>query len=95
MHSPSEHPGFAGRALGNIEPIAVTIRRACELTGLGATTIWKFGKERRIRLIRPPGTRRTLVDYPSLKNLLAQENAPLPPRRRGRPRKHAAKEATA
>jgi hypothetical protein len=74
-------------AVQPIEPIAVTIRRACELAGVGATTMWKWGKERRIRLIRPPGTRRTLVDYPSLKTLLAPEQTAGQRRRRGRPRK--------
>jgi hypothetical protein len=78
------HPGFTDRA--PLEPLAVTFKVASRITGLGNTTLWKFGKEGRVRLIRPPGTRRTLIDYPSLKKLLLPEATDTPqPRRRGRP----------
>jgi excisionase family DNA binding protein len=81
-------PEITGRAVGNIEPLALTVRHASELVGVGETTVWKWAKEGRIRLIRPPGTRRTLVDYQSLKNLLRPEHATAPAKRgRGRPRK--------
>ena len=89
-------PEITGRAiddlvwlrLGDIEPLAVTFKVARRITGLGNTTLWKHAKNKRIRLIRPPGTRRTLIDYPSLKKLLSPEPTDtLPPRRRGRPRK--------
>jgi hypothetical protein len=66
-------PETTGRAIGDVEPLAVTFRTASQLTGLGATTLWKYAKERRILLIRPPGLRRTLIDFPSLKKLLEPE----------------------
>jgi hypothetical protein len=75
---------------GLIEPLAVTFKVGAKLTGVGQTTLWKLGKEKRIQLIRPPNTRRTLIYYPSLKRLFLPEQADVPrPRRRGRPRKHA------
>ena len=85
---PTMHHGItdqAGRT--DLEPLAVTFKIGSRITGLGNTTLWKFGKEGRIRLIRPPGTRRTLIDYPSLKKLLLPEPNAAQPRRRGRPRK--------
>jgi hypothetical protein len=75
---------------GDLEPLAVTFKVASMITGLGNTTLWKFGKEGRIKLIRPPDTRRTLIYYPSLKKLLTPEPVDTQqPRRRGRPRKQA------
>jgi hypothetical protein len=64
------HRGAAEYRSFPFEPLAVTFRTASQLTGLGATTLWKYAKERRILLIRPPGLRRTLIDFPSLKKLL-------------------------
>jgi hypothetical protein len=63
-------PEITGR-----QPLAVTFCAASEISGLGPTTLWKFAKEGRIRLIRPPGIRRTLIDYASLKSLLLQDKA--------------------
>jgi hypothetical protein len=70
-------------------PLAVTVRRACELSGLGPTSIWAFIRAGRLEAVRVPGVRRTLVSYASLARLLtpAAELSP-PPRRRGRPRKN-------
>jgi hypothetical protein len=68
-------------------PLAVTVRRACELSGLGPTTIWNFLRDGRLEGVRVPGVRRTLVRYASLAQLLAPASASPPPRRRGRPRK--------
>jgi hypothetical protein len=87
-------PEVTGRA-----PLAVTFDAASQITGLGLTTLWKFGKEGRIRLIRPLGVRRTLIDYSSLRELLlpeqtdAQSDAPAS-RHHRRPRKVKAREAT-
>jgi hypothetical protein len=69
-------------------PLAVTVRRACELSGLGPTSIWAFLRDGRLEAVRVAGIRRTLVSYASLARLLAPaaELSP-PPRRRGRPRK--------
>jgi hypothetical protein len=69
------HPEITGRAIGNLEPLAVTFRVASQVTGLGATTLWKYAKEGRIRVIHPPGLRRTLIDFASLKKLFALEKA--------------------
>jgi hypothetical protein len=78
----------------HIEPLAVTFKAASKITGLGLTTLWKYGKEKRIRLIRPGGTRRTLIEYSSLKKLLLPELTEAPqPSRRGRPRKSPAQGA--
>ena len=75
---------------GDIEPLAVTFKVAEKISGLGPTSLWKAAKEGRILLKRPRGMRRTLIDYPSLKKLLAPEQAHTPqPRRRGRPPKTA------
>jgi hypothetical protein len=85
-------PEVTGRA--DLEPLAVTFKVAGQITGLGQTALWKLAKEKRLRLIHPLGMRRTLIDYPSLKKLLAPEQAHTPqPRRRGRPRKLLANEA--
>jgi hypothetical protein len=68
-----------------LEPLAVTFKVGGKISGFGQTTLWKLGKERRIRLIRPPGTRRTLIDFGSLKELLlSEESATEQRRRRGR-----------
>jgi hypothetical protein len=76
------------------DPITVTVPRACELSGFGPTTIWKFIKEGRLKVRRVPGVDRTLVVYSSLQALLTpdpSENTKTPPPRRprGRPRKDA------
>jgi hypothetical protein len=51
-------------------PLAVTFDAASQITGLGLTSLWKAAKDGRLRLIRPPGIRRTLIDYSSLTTLL-------------------------
>jgi hypothetical protein len=55
----------------NETPLAVTVRRACELSGLGPTSIWAFLRDGRLKAVRVPGVRRTLVSYASLIRLLA------------------------
>jgi len=80
---------IATRDGGNMQPLAVSIATACELTGFGATSIWAFLKDGRLKAVRVPGVRRTLVSYPSLARLLAPPPEPqAAPRRRGRPRKN-------
>ena len=73
------------------DPITVTVNEACELSGFGPTTIWKFIKDGRLKVRRVPGVDRTLVVYSSLQALLTPdplENTAVPPPRRprGRPR---------
>jgi hypothetical protein len=82
-------PEITGRAT-NTNPLAVSVRRACELSGLGPTSVWAFLKDGRLDAVRVPGVRRTLVSYESLARLLAPPASTRPqpePRRRGRPRK--------
>jgi hypothetical protein len=68
------------------EPLAVTVPKACELSGFGPTSIWAFLKTGRLEPVRVPGVRRTLVSYASLAQLLAPATQSQP-RKRGRPRK--------
>jgi hypothetical protein len=82
-------PEVTGLAVAHdLEPLAITFQVAEKVSGLGPTSLWKAAKEGRIRLIHPPGMRRTLIDYPSFKKLLSPDPIDTPqPRRRGRPRK--------
>ena len=73
---------------GELAPLAVTIPKACELTGFGPTSIWAFLKDGRLKAVRVPGIRRTLISYASLAQLLAPSPESTAPRRRGRPRKN-------
>ena len=94
MHT--TRPEITGRAT-NSDPLAVTVQRACELSGLGQTSIWKPQKNGRLDAVRVPGVRRTLVSYPSLARLLTPPPAEQPEprqRRRGRPRKSSAERVT-
>jgi hypothetical protein len=87
-------PEITGRAT-NTNPLAVTVKRACELSGLGPTSIWAFLKDGRLEAVRVPGVRRTLVSYPSLARRLAPpSDSPSPPksRRRGRALQAGSKE---
>lgn len=73
---------------GIIPPLAVTLREARRLSGLGSTTLWKLRKAGRLRFIKVPGIDRALIDFRSLQELLSQSAAVAPPaRRRGRPQK--------
>lgn len=85
------HSGSAGG--GDPAPLAVTVPKACELSGFGPTSIWSFLKDGRLKAVRIPGVRRTLVSYASLTRLLAPPLESPEPRRRGRTRKLRASEA--
>jgi hypothetical protein len=73
-----------------VAPIAVSVAKACELSGFGPTSIWAFLKSGRLEAVRVPGVRRTLVSYQSLARLLSPPSDAPQPRKRGRPRKTAA-----
>ena len=76
-------------------PLSITVKRACELSGLGPTSLWASLRDGRLEAVRVPGVRRTLVRYASLARLLTPpSNSSPPPRRRGRPRKLPASETT-
>ena len=88
-------PELTGRGVADSSPLAVTVQRACELSGLGPTSIWAFLKDGRLEPVRVPGVRRTLVSYPSLARLLAPPAVASPQpqpqpqsRRRRRPRQN-------
>ena len=66
-------PEITGRGGFDDEPMTVTFAKAQRLTGLGPTTLWKLGREQRITLVHVPGIRRTLIDYASLRALVANE----------------------
>jgi excisionase family DNA binding protein len=71
-----------------VPPLAVTVARACELTGFGQTSIWAFIRDGRLAAVRLAGVRRTLISYESLRQLLESAGTqPRAKRRRGRPRK--------
>jgi hypothetical protein len=55
------------------DPITVTVNEACELSGFGPTSIWKFIKDGRLKARRVPGVDRTLVVYSSLRELLTPD----------------------
>jgi hypothetical protein len=95
MHSPSDRHGVSDHAdAEHLVPLAVTVRRACEMSGLGPTTIWNFLRDGRLDAVRVPGVRRTLVTYQSLAQLLVPASASPRPRRRGRSRKAPLQPAT-
>jgi len=74
-----------------VPPLAVTVARACELTGFGQTSIWAFIEDGRLTAVRLPGVRRTLVSFDSLRRLLEGASTGAQPKRGpGRPRKAAA-----
>jgi hypothetical protein len=89
----ANRPEITGPKIGDHLTLAVTVRRASELSGLGLTSIWAFLRDGRLEAVRVPGVRRTLVSYASLARLLAPPPATPQPRRRGRPRKVPANEA--
>jgi hypothetical protein len=73
----------------DLEPLAVSVGRACQLSGFGPTSIWAFLRDGRLEPVRVPGVRRTLISFRSLAKLLGPPAAlePQPRRKRGRPRK--------
>jgi hypothetical protein len=71
-------------------PLAVTVTRACQLSGFGPTSIWAFLKDGRLKAVRVPGVRRTLVNYASLARLLAAPSETPQPLRHGPRKRHGA-----
>jgi hypothetical protein len=67
------------------QPLTVSVARACQLSGLGPTSIWAALRDGRLEVVRIPGMRRTLITYRSLAKLLGASSPA--PRKRGRPRK--------
>jgi len=74
----------SNKAGNSRDPITITANEACELSGFGPTTIWKFIKDGRLKVRRVPGVDRTLILYSSLRELLTpgpSENTTAPTRR--------------
>jgi hypothetical protein len=95
LASTTSRPDITNRRAGDL-PLAVSVKRAAELSGLGLTSIWAFLRDGRLEAVRVPGVRRTLVSYSSLTRLLAPPSASVPPPpKRGRPRKLPAKDVAA
>jgi hypothetical protein len=77
------------KAENNRDPITVTIREACKISGLGPTTLWKLRKAGRLKTAQIPGVDRALILYSSLQELLNPGAQTQPVKRgRGRPRKY-------
>jgi len=70
------------------DPITVSVREACRLTGLGPTTLWKLRKAGRLQTVTVPGLDRTLILYSSMQELLSPSAQPPVKRGPGRPRKY-------
>jgi hypothetical protein len=77
------------KAENSRDPITVTIREACKISGLGPTTLWKLRKAGRLKTAQIPGVDRALILYSSLQELLSPNGQTQPPKR-GRPPKTAA-----
>jgi hypothetical protein len=82
--------------MGDATPLSVTVPQACRLSGYGPTTIWALVRDGRLKPVRVPGVRRTLISYPSLVRLLTPPTTNPQPalRRQGLPRKVPADEAS-
>ena len=52
-----------------LEPITVTVKDACRVSGLGPTTVWRLISEEKLQTVKIGG--RTLVTVASLKALLS------------------------
>jgi hypothetical protein len=73
------------RTIDAVPTITVTFPTAKKITGLGSTSLWKLGKEKRIEIVHVG--RRALITVRSLEKLLLPTTDAPQLRRRGRPRK--------
>ena len=58
-------------------PLTITIKRACELSGYGPTTIWRLIKEKRLKVVRVAA----LLLATALAGCVSQRFAPAQPQR--------------
>lgn len=63
--------GSPHRVQEGAQPLAVTVKTACKLVGVGNTTMWALIKQGRVKTARIG--RRRLVIYASLEALLISE----------------------
>lgn len=66
----SARPEVTGKAFEAIDPLAVTVNRAAELSGLGVSTVWALIKDGKLESTSVG--RRRLVIFTSIKRLLGQ-----------------------
>jgi hypothetical protein len=59
-----------------LEPLTVTVKEACRLTGLSVSTLYKKMAAEPPQLERRKVGARTLIVYASLKKLLGLDNVP-------------------
>ena len=64
---------FSGNDQTRIKPLAVTVKTACQLVGVGNTTMWALIKAGRVKTVRIG--RRRLVIYASLEGLVSDAGA--------------------
>jgi excisionase family DNA binding protein len=63
--------GLSRHETGSAKPLAVTVKRACELIGVGNTTMYELIHDGRVKTIRIG--RRRLVIYHSLEKVVSGE----------------------
>ena len=63
------HTSFSGDEQKRIKPLAVTVKTACQLVGVGNTTMWALIKAGRVKTVCIG--RRRLVIYASLEALVS------------------------
>jgi hypothetical protein len=67
-------------------PITITVAKACEISGFGATTLWQLIRDSRVETVRVAGIKRTLIVYSSLVRLLTPAHPSQPAPRKPRAR---------
>ena len=53
------------------DPIGIPVKEAARQSGYSERTIWNLIAKKKLKVIKPPGIRRTTVDYLSFKQLLS------------------------
>ncbi len=72
----------------HLQPLAVTVKQACAILGIGLTKMWELIGSKRVKTVNID--RRRLVIYSSLEALVSPPpniTTAQQPRKRGRPRK--------
>jgi len=65
--------GISREVQEGARPLAVTVKTACKLVGVGNTTMWALIKAGRVKSVRIG--RRRLVIYASLETLVSEDGA--------------------
>jgi hypothetical protein len=76
-----------------VKPITVSVKTACDISGLGPTKVWQLIRDGRLDVVRLD--KRTLIKFPSLERLLSPDPASQPaPRRTPRRKRRKTQLAT-